>query len=66
MAEFSLAAHTSELGLIGVRRAASATVPDNLKAGITKPCFYDPDINPTYSELAEHYATVVLDMDRTQ
>jgi hypothetical protein len=37
-----------------------------LKAGITKPCFYDPDINPTYSELAEHYGTVVLDIDRTQ
>ncbi|MDD9936043.1 MAG: IS21 family transposase [Myxococcales bacterium] len=37
-----------------------ATVPDNLKSGVTKPCFYDPDINPTYSELAEHYGTVVL------
>ncbi len=36
------------------------TVPDNLKAGVTKPCFYDPDINPTYQEMAEHYGTVVL------
>lgn len=37
-----------------------ATVPDNLKSGVTKPCFYDPDINPTYGDLAEHYGTVIL------
>ncbi len=37
-----------------------ATVPDNLKAGVSKPCFYEPDVNPTYQELAEHYGTVVL------
>ncbi len=24
-------------------------VPDNLKSGVTKPCFYEPDINPTAS-----------------
>ncbi len=39
---------------------AEVTVPDNLKAGVSKPCFYEPDINPTYQELAEHYGTVVL------
>ena len=36
------------------------TVPDNLKAGVTKPCFYEPDVNPTYQEMAEHYGTVVI------
>jgi transposase len=36
------------------------TVPDNLKAGVTRPCFYEPDVNPTYQELAEHYDTVVI------
>jgi transposase len=36
------------------------TIPDNLKAGVTKPCFYDPEINPTYQEMAEHYGTVVI------
>ena len=35
-------------------------VPDNLKAGVTNPCRYEPDINPTYQELAEHYGTVVI------
>jgi|SRR5579859_3338427 len=39
---------------------AEVTVPDNLKAGVTKPCFYDPELNPTYAELAQHFGTVVL------
>ncbi len=39
---------------------ANATVPDNLKTGITKACFYDPDINITYTKLAEYYNTVIL------
>ena len=37
-----------------------AMVPDNLKSGVTKPDFYDPDINRTYAALAEHYGTAVL------
>jgi transposase len=35
-------------------------VPDNLKAGVRHPCYYEPDLNPTYHELAVHYATAVL------
>jgi len=35
-------------------------VPDNLKAGVRKPCYYEPDINPTYYEMARHYGTVVI------
>jgi transposase len=35
-------------------------VPDNLKAGVTKACRYEPDLNPTYHELARHYGTVVI------
>jgi transposase len=35
-------------------------VPDNLKAGVTHPCRYEPDINPTYADLAEYYGTVVI------
>lgn len=35
-------------------------VSDNLKAGITKACFYDPNINRTYSELARHYDAAIL------
>ena len=35
-------------------------VPDNLKSGVTKPCTYEPDINPTYHEMARHYGVVVI------
>lgn len=37
-----------------------AVVPDNLKSGVTKPCFYEPELNATYAELAEHYGTAIL------
>ena len=40
--------------------AAGAVVPDNLRSGVKGPCFYDPDINPTYQDLAVHYGTSVL------
>src|SRR5215813_8202467 len=30
-------------------------VPDNLKAGVTKACRYEPELNPTYAEWARHY-----------
>ena len=35
-------------------------VPDNLKSGVRKACYYDPDLNPTYQDMAAHYGTVVL------
>lgn len=35
-------------------------VPDNLKPGVKTPCYYDPEINPTYAELAAHYGTAVM------
>jgi len=39
---------------------AKALVPDNLRSAVTRACRYDPDINPTYQELATHYGTTVL------
>jgi len=35
-------------------------VPDNLKAGVKHPCRYEPDLNPTYQDLAEHYGVAVI------
>ena len=35
-------------------------IPDNLKSGVTKACRYEPDLNPTYQQMAEHYQTVVV------
>lgn len=36
------------------------TVPDNLKSGVSRSCRYEPDINPTYHEMAVHYETVIM------
>jgi transposase len=33
---------------------------DNLKTGVTSPSYYEPDLNPAYSALAEHYGCCVL------
>ena len=35
-------------------------VPDNLKSGVTSPCRYEPELNPTYREFAAHYSITVL------
>lgn len=37
-----------------------ALVPDNLKSGVTKPCFYEPELNRSYAELAAHYNSAIL------
>jgi transposase len=35
-------------------------VPDNLKSGVGDACFYEPEINPTYADMAQHYDCAVL------
>ena len=35
-------------------------VPDNLKSGVTKACRYDPQLNASYQQLAEHYQLAVV------
>jgi transposase len=35
-------------------------VPDNLRSAVSKASRYEPDINPTYAEFAEHYGTVIF------
>lgn len=35
-------------------------VPDNLKTGITSPCYYEPDVNRTYQEMASYYGVAVI------
>jgi len=35
-------------------------VPDNLKSGVTKACRYDPDLNPSYQQLAAHYGVAIM------
>ena len=35
-------------------------VPDQLKSGVSQACRYEPGINRTYQEWAEHYGSVVI------
>jgi transposase len=35
-------------------------IPDNLKSGVSKACRYEPDINPSYHDMAVHYGTAVI------
>lgn len=35
-------------------------VPDNLKSAVTKPCFYEPELNTTYADMAQHYGVAVI------
>lgn len=37
-----------------------AVIPDNLKSAVNKPCFYEPELNPSYAEMGEHYGTAIL------
>ena len=52
------AAHVAILEAFG--GVPRAIVPDNFKAGVSRPCFYEPTIHPTYQDLASHYGTVIL------
>lgn len=53
-----LSAHVHALEHIG--GTPRVIVPDNCKTAVTKPCYYDPKINPAYWELAKHYNVAVI------
>jgi transposase len=53
-----IASHCRAYEYIG--GVTEVTVPDNLKSGVKDPCFYEPDINPTYLDMAQHYGTAVI------
>ena len=43
-----------------IRGVPLVLVPDNTKTAVKSPCWYDPEINLTYQELAEHYGFAVI------
>ena len=53
-----LGSHVRALEFFGCR--PQILVPDNLRSGITRPCKYEPQINRSYQELAEHYGMAVI------
>jgi len=53
-----IAAHVRALEFMG--GVPKLLVPDNLKAGVTSPNLYEPDLNPTYQDFARHYGVAVI------
>jgi transposase len=53
-----IAAHCHAYSFFG--GVARITVPDNLKTGVVRPCRYEPLVQRSYQELAEHYGTVII------
>jgi transposase len=53
-----IGSHTRAFAFLG--GVTAMVVSDNLKAGITKACFYEPTVNRTYAEMATHYDTAVV------
>ena len=53
-----IGSHVRTFAFIG--GVTAQTVSDNLKSGVTKPSRYEPGINRTYQDLADHYGFVVL------
>jgi transposase len=53
-----LGAHVRALEYFG--GVPRAIVPDNLKSGVRRPCRYEPDLNPSYQDFAEHYGVAIL------
>ncbi|MFZ3583581.1 IS21 family transposase [Loktanella sp. DJP18] len=53
-----IASHVRAFDFLG--GVTAQIVSDNLKAGVTKACFYDPAINRTYADMATHYDTAVV------
>jgi transposase len=35
-------------------------IPDNLRSGVNRVCRYEPELNPTYQDLAVHYGVAVM------
>jgi len=52
-----LGAHMRAFEFYGVPKLI---VPDNAKTGVSRACRYDPDLNPTYQEMALHYGVRVV------
>lgn len=53
-----IGAHVRAFAFIG--GVTEIVVNDNLRAGVSRACRYEPDINPTYEEFAQHYGVAVI------
>ena len=52
--------HSHVRALTFFEGVAELVIPDNLKSGVTKASRYEPDLNPTYQEVATHYGFAII------
>jgi transposase len=53
-----IASHTRAVEYFG--GVSEVVVPDQLKSGVTRACRYEPGVQRTYAEWAEHYGTTII------
>ena len=53
-----IGAHVRAFGFLGA--VPEVVVPDNLRSAVSRAHRYEPDLNPTYQDLANHYGVTVL------
>jgi len=53
-----IGAHTRAFAFFG--GVPALVVSDNLKSGVIRACFYEPEINRSYAGMAAHYGTAIL------
>ena len=53
-----IGSHTRAFEFFG--GVTEVVVPDNLKSAVTRPSYYEPDLNPTYRDLGEHYGVAII------
>lgn len=53
-----LASHRRALEFFG--GVPEIIVPDNLKSGVRQACYFEPDINRSYLEFAQHYGVAII------
>jgi len=53
-----IGSHTRAFAFLG--GVPEVVVPDNLKSGVKKAHRYEPDLNPTYQDMASHYGVAVV------
>jgi len=53
-----ISVHVNMMAFIG--GVPRQIVSDNLRAGITRACFYEPLVHRTYADMAAHYGTAII------
>ena len=50
--------HARAFGFFG--GVSTLVIPDNLRSAVSKACRYEPDLNPTYAQMAAYFGVAVL------